>query len=223
MGEARAGKHGRLHGKVAVVTGASRATTLTTFVPATSRLHWGRPPTPRGTTPTPGAGKSPRTSTVMFIHGAWLSPASFDPFQDRYEAQGFHCVAPAWPYQDRPAGELRRASPPELARLSIVHLVDHYASHIRGLSQPPFLIGHDLGGLIVQLLLARGLGAAGVAIASAPPRGVLTHPRAIWTQRSVLLTWNGWNRVLTISPEASPRDSCTRALPRTGGGHTSGT
>jgi pimeloyl-ACP methyl ester carboxylesterase len=67
------------------------------------------------------------------------------------------------------------------------------------LAEKPILIGHSFGGLFVQLLLDRGLGAVRVAIDPAPPRGVLAHPRAVWTSRSVFLTWNGWNGVLTMS------------------------
>jgi pimeloyl-ACP methyl ester carboxylesterase len=139
------------------------------------------------------------SKTVMFIHGAWLTPASFDLFRTRYEGQGYTCVAPAWPYDDRPIAELRRSSPPELAKLSIAQIVDHYAKAIQALPEEPILIGHSFGGLIVQLLLDRGLGAAGVAISPAPPRGVLAHPLAVWTSRSVFLSWNGWNRVLPMS------------------------
>ena len=36
------------------------------------------------------------------------------------------------------------------------------------------LVGHSMGGLVAQLLLARGVAAAGVAIDSAPPAGVFT-------------------------------------------------
>lgn len=142
------------------------------------------------------------SKTVMFIHGAWLTPASFDQFRERYEAQGYTCVAPAWLYDDRPIAELRRSSPPGLAKLGITQIVDHYEKAIRALPEKPILMGHSFGGLIVQLLLDRGLGAAGVAIDPAPPRGVLAHPRAVWTSRSVFLTWNGWNRVLTMSQSA---------------------
>jgi pimeloyl-ACP methyl ester carboxylesterase len=139
------------------------------------------------------------SKTVMFIHGAWLTPASFDLFRALYEAQGYTCISPAWPYDDRPVAELRRSSPPELAKLSIAEIVDHYEKLIRSLPEKPILVGHSFGGLFVQLLLDRGLGAAGVAIDPAPPRGVLAHPRAVWTSRSVFFTWNAWNRVLTMS------------------------
>lgn len=142
------------------------------------------------------------SKTVMFIHGAWLTPASFDLFRKRFEAQGYTCVAPAWPYDDRSIAELRRSPLPELATLSISTIVDHYAKAIRELTEKPILMGHSFGGLIVQLLLDRGLGAAGVAIDPAPPRGVLAHPRAVWTSRSVFLSWNGWNRVLPMSQKA---------------------
>jgi pimeloyl-ACP methyl ester carboxylesterase len=92
-------------------------------------------------------------------------------------------IAPAWPGLDKEPAELRR-DPAPLRGLSIKDIVDHYDKIIRGLDRPPIIIGHSFGGLFTQLLLDRGLGAAGVALSTAAPKGVLKLPlstlRAAW-------------------------------------------
>jgi pimeloyl-ACP methyl ester carboxylesterase len=137
--------------------------------------------------------------TVMLIHGAWLSPPSFDAVRARYEARGYNVVVPSWPYDERPVEELRRSPRPELAKLSIRQIVDHYEAEVRKLAEPPILIGHSFGGLFVQLLLDRGLGAAGVAVDPAPARGILPRPAAVIGSLGVFTTWRGWSRTLTLS------------------------
>ncbi|WP_404334794.1 alpha/beta hydrolase [Sphingomonas sp. MMS12-HWE2-04] len=134
--------------------------------------------------------------TVVLIHGAWLTPSVWDRFRQRYEAAGMTVIAPPWPCFDRPIDALRARPDPRLARLGLRAIVDHHAALVEALPHPPILIGHGFGGLVAQLLLDRGLGAAGVAIASAPPFGVAPRPPALWT---ALPTLFGWNRVLRLS------------------------
>lgn len=136
---------------------------------------------------------------IVLIHGAWMSPSCWDNFKAHYERKGYLCLAPPWPYEDRPIAELRRAPAPELGSIGIVEIVDHYAAFIRALDAPPLLIGHSFGGLFVQMLLDRGLGAGGVAIDSAPPKGVLPGLNAIRAGFPVLRTWRGWTKVLLLS------------------------
>lgn len=136
---------------------------------------------------------------VVFVHGAWVGPRCWDQWAQLYEAEGLTSIAPAWPHDDRPHEELRRAPDPALAAVGVAEIVDHYARIVQALPKKPVLVGHSFGGLIVQLLLARGLGAAGVAINPAPPRGVFPTPRALLTALPVLLAWRGWQRVLTMT------------------------
>ena len=137
--------------------------------------------------------------TIVFVHGAWVTPACWTRLRGFFEAKKFHCLTPTWPFMDRPIAELRSAPDPRLASQTIRDLTDHHERIIRLLPEPPILVGHSFGGLIVQLLLDRGLGRAGVAIDAGPPRGVLPSPRAIRSALPVLLTWRGWNKTLTMS------------------------
>jgi pimeloyl-ACP methyl ester carboxylesterase len=113
------------------------------------------------------------TRTIVFIHGAWVTPACWERMLPWFEARGYRCLAPAWPGKDRSV-EAIRADPSPLKGLGIGEIVDHYEKVLRSLDdpEPPILVGHSFGGLFTQILLDRGLGAAGVAIDSAPPRGV---------------------------------------------------
>ncbi len=140
-----------------------------------------------------------KTKTIVLIHGAWVTPESWSPFRSYCEAEGYRCLAPAWPGLDRPVDELRRSPDPAFAETTIKSLVDHFDRLVRALPEPPILIGHSFGGLIVQMLANRGLGAAAVAIDPGPPRGVLPSLTAVWSALPVLLSWMGWRRVLTMS------------------------
>jgi alpha-beta hydrolase superfamily lysophospholipase len=94
---------------------------------------------------------------------------------DRFQAKGYTCLAPAWPGRDKPVELLRKDHPdPQLGKLTLTDVVEHLAQTVEKSGEEPILIGHSMGGLIVQLLLQRNLAAAGVAISSAPPMGVFT-------------------------------------------------
>lgn len=141
------------------------------------------------------------TKTIMLIHGAWLNSRSWEGFKARYEARGFDVVAPDWPFDDRAPEELRRKPDPALARSGHRQIIDHYAGQIGRLADAPILIGHSFGGVLVQHLLNRGLGAAGVAIHPAPTPGVGLGPHAIVSAFPVL--WNPLTggRIKTMSRE----------------------
>jgi alpha-beta hydrolase superfamily lysophospholipase len=112
---------------------------------------------------------------LMLIHGAWLSARSWETFADYFDKRGFAVSAPEWPRKHGDVEELREDAE-ELEGLGLAEIVDHYAAMIGALDQPPVLIGHSFGGLIVELLLDRGLGRAGVALSPAPPKGILVLP-----------------------------------------------
>jgi pimeloyl-ACP methyl ester carboxylesterase len=139
------------------------------------------------------------SKTIMLVHGAWVTPDCWADFCKFFEDRGHAVLAPPWPYLDRPVEALRRSPDPRFAAVTIKDLVDHFEAHIRSLPEPPILVGHSFGGLIVQMLLDRGLGAAGVAIDAGPPRGVLPSSTAIKSALPVLLAWRGWSRILSMS------------------------
>src|SRR3712207_9529833 len=87
---------------------------------------------------------------LMLIHGAWLSARSWENFADYFEKRGFDVSAPEWPRKHGDVEELR-VDGDELAGLGLDEIVDHYEALIRGLDQPPVLIGHSFGGLIVEV------------------------------------------------------------------------
>jgi pimeloyl-ACP methyl ester carboxylesterase len=117
---------------------------------------------------------SAEAQTVVLIHGMWMTPRSWDDWVDHYRDRGYNAIAPGWPGVKDP--EETRRDPSGLKGLRLTQIVDHYEQVIRGLDRPPIIIGHSFGGLATQLLLNRGLGAAGVAIGTAPPKGILLLP-----------------------------------------------
>lgn len=113
--------------------------------------------------------------TILLIHGLWTTPRVWSCFKTCFEDRGHPVLAPAWPGMEGGLEDLRR-DPSALAGLGIEEIADHYECIIRGLEQPPILMGHCVGGLVVQMLLDRGLGSAGVSICAPAPHGVSLLP-----------------------------------------------
>jgi pimeloyl-ACP methyl ester carboxylesterase len=113
--------------------------------------------------------------TIVLIHGLWMTSLSWEHWVDRYTAQGYRVIASSWPGLDIDIDDLRR-DPSAIAGLGINEIVEHYEDIIRRLDSPPIIMGHSFGGLVTQILLDRGFGAAGVAIATAAAKGVLLLP-----------------------------------------------
>ena len=134
--------------------------------------------------------------TIVFVHGAWLTSLSLENFVGYFERQGYSCLAPEWLYRDNSVGLLRQSISPELGQVGIRELTAHYEQIIRALPEPPILIGHSFGGLIVQQLLDRGLGSAGIALDSAAPEGVFPLDWSVpKSTSSVLFWWMNWDKV----------------------------
>jgi pimeloyl-ACP methyl ester carboxylesterase len=113
--------------------------------------------------------------TIVLVHGLWMTPLSWEHWIERYTARGYRVLAPAWPGMDGDIDELR-ADAGALNHLGIEDIVDHYDEVIRGLETAPIIMGHSFGGAFTEILLDRGLGAAGVAIDAAAIRGVTKLP-----------------------------------------------
>jgi alpha-beta hydrolase superfamily lysophospholipase len=136
--------------------------------------------------------------TAIFIHGAWVTPRCWRYFTPLFADKGYRTLAPAWPLKDRAISDQLRHPDPRLARVGIPEIVSHFKAIVRGQPEPPVLIGHSFGGLIVQLLLDQGYGAAGIAISSVPPCGVSalgSSParavRKLWKLFGAPSTWRG--------------------------------
>lgn len=115
------------------------------------------------------------TKTILFVHGLWMTGRCWEKFADFYTQSGYRVVVPDWPGVAREPADVRN-DPTALAGLGLDEITAHYESIAAALPEPPLLIGHSFGGLVVQRLLGRGLGAAGVAIHAAQPRGVYAMP-----------------------------------------------
>lgn len=116
-----------------------------------------------------------QSNTVVFITGAFVHHSCWNEWRTYFESKGYATIAPPWPYKNASPETLRNSHPNrEIASNRLAALTDYYDNAVRQLPGKPILIGHSIGGLIVQLLLQRGLGFSGVAIHSVPPRGIIT-------------------------------------------------
>src|SRR5258708_34632791 len=106
-----------------------------------------------------------KTKTIVFVHGMFMTPLCWEHWIDRFQTKGYRWLAPAWPGRDKPIVVQRSIHPdPELGKLKLRDVIESMADAIRDLNEKPVLIGHSMGGLVVQLLLQRDLALAGVAI-----------------------------------------------------------
>jgi non-heme chloroperoxidase len=112
---------------------------------------------------------------IVFIHGLWLLPSSWDRWATLFEDAGYTTVSPGWP-DDPDTVEEANAHPEVFAHKSVGQVADSYAEIIGRLDKKPAVVGHSFGGLLVQMIAGRGLAAATVAIDPAPFRGVLPLP-----------------------------------------------
>jgi pimeloyl-ACP methyl ester carboxylesterase len=116
-----------------------------------------------------------KPNPVVFIHGLWLHPTSWGPWQEAFGEAGYATSAPGWP-GDQATVELARANPESVANQGIDDVVEHYAAEFESLPAPPVLVGHSFGGMIAEKLLGQGRAAAAVAIDAAQIKGVLPLP-----------------------------------------------
>jgi pimeloyl-ACP methyl ester carboxylesterase len=112
---------------------------------------------------------------VVFIHGLWLLPSSWDHWAQLFEEAGYAAVTPSWPDDPETVDEAR-ANPDVFAKKTLGQVADHTAEVIGKLTKEPAVMGHSTGGLIAQIIAGRGLSAATVAIDPGPFRGVLPLP-----------------------------------------------
>jgi non-heme chloroperoxidase len=117
------------------------------------------------------SGKTP----IVFVHGLWLLPSSWDRWRTVFDEAGFTTLAPGWP-DDPNTVEEARQHPEVFAHKTVGQIADHFEDVIGNLKRRPALVGHSFGGLLAQILAGRGVADATVAIDPAPFRGVLPLP-----------------------------------------------
>jgi non-heme chloroperoxidase len=127
-----------------------------------------------------------RRTPVVFIHGLWLLPSSWERWAAVFEQAGYAPLSPGWP-DDPETVEEASLHPEVFANKTVGQVADHYVAVIGKLAKKPALIGHSFGGLLTQMIAGEGLAAASVAIDAAPSRGVLPLPiSALKSSRPVL-------------------------------------
>jgi len=143
------------------------------------------------------SGRSP----VIFIHGLWLLPMSWDRWRQVFEDAGYTTLAPGWPDDPNTVGEAN-AHPEVFAHKTVGQIADHFEEVIGELTKRPALIGHSFGGLLAQILAGRGVADATVAIDPAPFRGVLPLPiSALKSAAPVLGNPANHNRAVPLTYE----------------------
>src|SRR5215467_10749981 len=118
-----------------------------------------------------------KATPVVFVHGLWLLPSSWDRWVALFEEAGYVAVTPGWPDDPETVAEAKE-HPEAFAGKGISQIADYEEAIIRRLARKPVIIGHSFGGLLTMILAGRGLAAASVAISPAPFRGVLPLPIA---------------------------------------------
>jgi non-heme chloroperoxidase len=143
------------------------------------------------------SGKRP----VMFVHGLWLLPNSWDRWAEMFEAAGYAAIRPGWP-DDPDTVEAAKADPTVFAGKSIGDIADHYCEAAQGLNAKPVVIGHSFGGLLTQIVSGHGEASAAIAISPAPFRGVLPLPlSALRSSSAVLRNPANRHRAVMLTPE----------------------
>ena len=138
---------------------------------------------------------------VVFIHGLWLLPSSWDRWKTVFEQAGYAPLAPGWPDDPDSVAEAN-AHPEVFAHKKVGQVADHFAEVIGKLKQKPAVIGHSFGGLLTEIVAGRGLSAASVSIDPAPFRGVLPLPlSALKAASPVLSNPANRNRAVALTYE----------------------
>ena len=155
--------------------------------------------------------KTIKSKTIVFITGAFVSHHGWSNWQSFFEKNNYTCFSPPWKYKDATPEVLRKIDPydNDLKHLRLSELNDYFEKFIKTLPEKPIIIGHSTGGLIVQVLLQRGVAAAGIAIHSVPPLGVLSFQpsflKSLWgplglfstVDKTFLMSFKQWQYSFT--------------------------
>ena len=139
--------------------------------------------------------------TIVLVHGFWVTPRSWEEWQARFEERGFRVVVPAYPGFEVEV-EALNADPSPIEAVTVPQIIAHLEEVVRATGTSPILMGHSAGGVFTQILLDHGLGAAGVAMNSAPTEGVKVVPLSqIKASFPVLRNPANRHRAVGLTPE----------------------
>ncbi len=147
---------------------------------------------------------------IVFVTGCFVNHEGWSKWKEFFGSKGYTCSAPPWPHREGTAEALRKSMPnPYIAATRLSQVVEHFAGIAQGLPEKPILIGHSMGGLITQILVNRDLAAAGVAVHSVPPQGIVpiefSFYRSTWrslgyftsTRNPYLMSLDKWRYAFT--------------------------
>jgi pimeloyl-ACP methyl ester carboxylesterase len=164
--------------------------------------------------------------TIVMIHGMWGGAWCWDRYRPFFEERGYRCLVPVLRHHD-----VRPGDPPDpaLGTVSLRDYADDLEKVIRGLEDRPVVMGHSMGGIIAQILAARGLAAKLVLLTPAPPYGIVAlKPSVIKAFLGIMTTWGFWRKPMKIAfkpaaesmmlamPEAEQRETYAKFVPESG-------
>jgi len=130
--------------------------------------------------------------TIFMIHGMWGGPWYWENYRHLYESEGYRCVIPTLLYHDM---DPRGIPDSRLGTTSLLDYADALEQQLKQLNTKPILIGHSMGGLLAQMLGARGLAKALVLLTSASPSGIMAlTPSVVRSFWSVQMNWGFWRK-----------------------------
>lgn len=159
------------------------------------------------------------SKTIVFVTGAFVHHSVWDNWKTYFEKLGYKVIVPASLYKNSTVEQLRLDPNKPLSEATLGDVIKHYEKIIGGLKEKPILIGHSLGGLIVQHLISENVAQGGVVIHSLPPKGVITlkysflksvfRPLGYFTKRSdnYMMSLKHWSYTFTNGMAASEQEA----------------
>ncbi|HEY8721766.1 alpha/beta hydrolase [Pengzhenrongella sp.] len=140
-------------------------------------------------------------ANLVFIHGMYMTGSSWNAWAERAAARGYLTHTPSWPFHRGEPADLRANIDPGLGALTFADVTGALKGFLDGFPERPILIGHSIGGLLVQKLVNDGYAAAGVAISSAPPRGIVFFDPHFFRANFPHVNPLAGNRPVVMTPE----------------------
>jgi pimeloyl-ACP methyl ester carboxylesterase len=145
---------------------------------------------------------------ILFVHGMFQNGVSWDRWVSFFGHRGFECAVPDWPCHEGVPATLRSDIPPELGRLTLAEVVDVFEAECRASSEPPIIIGHSVGGLVAQILAARGVAAAAVCISPVAPNDLLALDRHLLKNVTAITNPLKGHEPYLMTPEGFHENFC---------------